>query len=202
MPILEKTGLLTTLHNLLRSQPEGLSEYQLINQLKQLRHPLFVSSDLSDVLSLFRTHFLLFHALYQVRDNLRAAGQFDLQISPLKIRLQPISVQNTAHTSALSLSDPLQAYYLNLDNLTDTDRAAVEQLLYSSQNSLNPAQAVSKALADLGIDQPLHTLSGQDLRSRYRQLVSRHHPDRGGCTERLQRINHAMDTLRAHQCLD
>ena len=201
MHILEKNELLTVLQNILLDNPAGLSEHALIKRLKHQQQPVFVNADLSDVLSLFRTHFVLFHALYYLRDTLRASGRFDLQISPLLIRLQTASAPATAQQHALDLSDPLRAYYLNLDNLTDTDRATVEQLLNNSLTNLAPSQQVSDALAELGIEQPLHTLSEHDLRSRYRQLVSIHHPDRGGCTERIQRINQAMDTLRAHHAL-
>jgi len=62
---------------------------------------------------------------------------------------------------------------------------------------------------DSGGDQKLDALRlfeldeepGLDLariRLRYRQLVSRHHPDRGGSTERLQSINAAMEILQRH----
>ena len=36
------------------------------------------------------------------------------------------------------------------------------------------------------------------IRRRYRQLVSRHHPDRGGSTTRLQSINTAMEILERY----
>lgn len=202
MPILEKTGLLTAVYDLLLDHPEGLSEHALINRLKQQQHPLFISVNLSDVLSLFRTHFLLFHALYRLRDTLRAAGQFDLCISPLNIQLQHTADKPTTAQQSLNRVDTLRAYYLNLDHLSTTDRAAVEQLLQSSLQTLTSTQEVRDALAELGIEQPLHTLCKDELRRCYRQLVSLHHPDRGGCTERLQRINQAMDTLRKHPSLN
>ena len=47
----------------------------------------------------------------------------------------------------------------------------------------------------------LHTaedLSLGAITRRYRQLVSQHHPDRGGSHERLQTINLAMEVLRRH----
>lgn len=113
-----KKQFLTTLHNIFRSYPQGISEYALINHLKDMQHPLFAQANLSYTLSLFRTHFVLFHALYLLRDRLHSRSEFDLQISPLQIR-----------------------------------------------------------------------------------LVSLHHPDRGGCTQRLQRINQTMDTLRAEHLL-
>lgn len=191
--------LVNTLQRLLEAKHTGLSEYELLKQLISEQHPLFISANLSDVLSLFRSHFVLFHALYLLRDNLRSAGQLDLKISPLHICLQPITTRSSTQSQMPNLSDPLRAYYLDLDNLSATDREAVEQLLNSSLASLQPSQQLSDALAELGIEQPLHTLNSEDLRSHYRKLVSRHHPDRGGCTERLQRINQAMDMVRAYQ---
>lgn len=198
-----KNQLLATLHNLLLDNPAGFSEYQLINHLKSAQQPLFINANLSDALSLFRTHFVLFHVLYQLRDKLRATGEFDLQISPLQIRLEqaPPSAQPSATNQTLAANDPLRAYYLNLEHLQDTDRADVEALLTSSRAILLQSQSITDALQELEIEQPLATLNAADLRNQYRQLVSQHHPDRGGCTERLQRINHAMDTLRAEQLL-
>lgn len=201
MYTLKINQLIITLQELLEENPAGLSEYQLLQRLKNEQQPLFVGANLSDVLSLFRSHFVLFHALYLLRDTLRSGGQLDLHISPLLICLQPAPKQSSTEPQMLNLNDALRVYYLDLDNLTGTDRAAVEQLLNSSLSSLNPPAQVTHALAELGIEQPLHTLSTEDLRSHYRRLVSRHHPDRGGCTERLQRINQAMDIVRAHQAL-
>lgn len=190
--------LTNTLAQLLEENPTGLSEYELLKILKNQQQPLFVSANLSDVLSLFRSHFVLFHALYLLRDKLRSDGLLELHISPLLICLQPAQKHNNSQQQALNLSDPLRAYYLDLDNLSATDRAAVEQLLSSSLTNLQPSQKLSDALIELGLEQPLHKLSSKDLRSHYRQLVSRHHPDRGGSTERLQKINQAMDIVRAH----
>ncbi len=191
--------LTNTLQQLLEENPTGLSEYELLKILKSQQQPLFVSTDLSDVLSLFRSHFVLFHALYLLRDTLRCAGQLELNISPLLICLQPAQKHNNSQRQALNLSDPLRDYYLDLDNLTGTDREAVEQLLNSSLSNLHPSQHLTDALSELEIEQPLHALNSEDLRKQYRKLVSRHHPDRGGSTERLQRINQAMDIVRAHQ---
>ncbi len=36
------------------------------------------------------------------------------------------------------------------------------------------------------------------IKYRYRQLVSQHHPDRGGSTSRLQSINLAMEILQRY----
>jgi len=191
--------LLKMLHNLLAEQPLGLSEYQLIEQLKSAQHPFFIDANLNDPLSLFRTHFVLFNALYQLRDQLHATHGLDLHISALMIRLQACSSHTNASATAVQSSDPLRAYYLDLSHLQATDRRAAEALLYGTLDKINPPEQVQEALAELGIEQPLHSLSEQHLRQHYRKLVSTHHPDRGGSTERLQRINQAMDRIRQHQ---
>lgn len=202
MPSLKKQ-LMTTLHKVLQAHPQGISEYALIKHLQGMQQPLFAHANLSDTLSLFRTHFVLFHVLYLLRDRLRSLGEFDLQISPLQIRLAqatPAALQPT-DSQAIERNDPLRAYYLNLDHLQATDRADVETLLNSSRAILLQTPRVTDALLELGIDQPLSAVSATELRRHYRKLVSVHHPDRGGCTKRLQRINQAMDTLRAEQLL-
>lgn len=131
-----KREFFITLQNLLLDKPAGFSEYQLINHFKDAQHPFFVSANLSDSLSLFRSHFVLFHLLYKLRDNLRAAGEFELHISPLQIYLAPMSsaTQHSANSSALAAREPLRRYYLDLNNLQDTGRAEVDALLNSSRD--------------------------------------------------------------------
>ena len=201
MPTLEHPQLLTAVQHILLDEQQGISEFALIQRLKQQQHPLFISVDLSDTLSLFRTHFILFHSLYVLRDSLRAAGTYDVLINPLRIQLQPALTTPAAGQKALNTSDPLRAYYLDLEHLARTDRDAVEQLLYRGINQLSQPQAVTDALAELELQRPAHKLKPQQVKQQYRQLVSRHHPDRGGCTERLQRINQAMATLREYHLL-
>ena len=191
--------MLKMLHDLLIEQPLGLTEYQLIGQLRAAQHPFFIDADLNDPLSLFRTHFVLFNALYQLRDQLRATHGLDLQISALMIRLQAYSSIISSPGTALQSNDSLRAYYLDLSHLQETDRSAAEALLYGTLQRINPPLQVQEALTELGIEQHLHHISEQQLRQHYRQLVSAHHPDRGGSTERLQLINQAMDVLRQYQ---
>lgn len=193
------THLLQLVQQVLNEHPSGLSEYALIQQLKS-RHRAFTQVDLSDPLSLFRTHFMLFHVLYLLRDKLRHTGQYDVLIHTLNIRIQAPS-PTQPQTSAVGHEDKLRAYYLDITQLTSTDRAAVEALLYGGLTGLAQPHCVTHALTELDLDQPAHSLSAQVIRQQYRVLVSRHHPDRGGCTARLQRINQAMDTLRQHRLL-
>lgn len=42
---------------------------------------------------------------------------------------------------------------------------------------------------------PGKKLDGDELKTRYRELAKKNHPDRGGSPDRMAKINHAMDVL-------
>ena len=178
---------------LLQAAPAGLAEYALIQQLKAGHSGHLPNLPLTDRLVLFRTHFLLFNALYRLRDTLWQQQAHLLQISPLRIQLLPYQ----PGISALSEHDALRDYYLNLDNLRDTDERDVERLLASFWTRMQGGEEKQAALAlfelndEIPVDMPR-------IKHRYRQLVSQHHPDRGGSTERLQSINKAMEILQRY----
>lgn len=190
---------------LLREQPEGCSEYELIQQLKARHSTHIPNLPLHDKLVLFRTHFLVFNALYHLRDRLWQQNSHCLQISPLCVRLLPY----LAATSEVSEPDPLRTYYLDMDNLRDTDEQEVERLLASfwsrmrgdyqgePQESWSPDQKRA-ALELFELEQEESSLSLPTIKRRYRQLASIHHPDRGGSTTRIQSINLAMEILQRY----
>lgn len=178
---------------LLQAAPGGLAEYALIQQLKAGHSGHLPNLPLTDKLVLFRTHFLLFNALYRLRDTLWQQQAHLLQISPLRIQLLPYQ----PGISALSEHDALRDYYLNLDNLRDTDERDVERLLASFWTRMQGGEEKQAALElfELDDEKPLDMTR---IKHRYRQLVSQHHPDRGGSTERLQSINKAMEILERY----
>lgn len=188
----DETAPPSQLFELLKAAPEGLSEYELLLRLSRWQNgePRLPS----DTLELFRSHFLLFHTLYRLRDQLHAGGQATLQISPLCIRLLPYQ----AGEHALSENEPLRDYYLDLNHLRDTGADDVEQMLGNFWLRLHGSEDKRDALAALDLDEHAEELDLAVIRQRYRQLVSLHHPDRGGCTQRLQRINSAMETLQRY----
>ncbi|MDE3739815.1 MULTISPECIES: DNA-J related domain-containing protein [Pseudomonas] len=183
------------LHELLRGAPEGLSEYQLIQALKAHHSTHIPHLELTDRLVLFRTHFLVFNALYRLRDHLNAAGQAQLAISPLCVQLLPYK---PGTTSSLSELDPLRDYYLDLKNLRDTTEEDVERLLASFWTRMQGSEEKLAALELFGLHNGSQPLSLAVIKQRYRQLVSQHHPDRGGSTSRLQSINKAMEILQRY----
>ncbi|WP_282339523.1 DNA-J related domain-containing protein [Pseudomonas sp. PS02288] len=186
-PVLD---LAEQLHLLLGEMPDGCGEYQLIQVLRQRHCTHIPHLPLTDRLVLFRTHFLLCNALYRLRDRLWQENSAHLAIGALHIQLLPYR----AGEEALAVHDSLRDYYLDLDQLRQTGESDVEALLASFWTRLHGGEEKRAALGlfELDRDAPLDLAL---IRQRYRQLVSLHHPDRGGSTERLQSINLAMEIL-------
>ena len=173
----------------LGQHPAGISEYELIKCLEADGHEDFDSKSLREPLTLFQTHFLLFHILYLLRDELFADGRYRLDINPLCIQLQPLEASNA---QALDTHDPLREYYLDLDNLKNTDAREVDALLGRFWMRFVSNDERRNALAQLELDDPV---DWRTIKTRHRQLVTQHHPDRGGDKERLQAINAAVEVL-------
>jgi hypothetical protein len=179
---------------LLQDAPAGLSEYELIQQLKGGHSTHIPNLPLLDNLILFRTHFLVFNALYQLRERLWDEQRGHLDINPLCVQLQPYR----AGGAGLAEHDPLRDYYLDLDNLRDTDANDVEKLLTSFWTRMQGGEEKQAALELFELHDHQQPLNLATIKHRYRQLVSLHHPDRGGNTERLQSINKAMEILERY----
>lgn len=178
--------------DIVESNPQGLSEYTLINALRAAGVPAFQVSLCGDKLVLFRVHFLLFHVLYTLRERLWQERQSLLEIGPLKIVLHPHGTE-AARNHHLDRRDPLREYYLNPDHLDNTSTEEVTKLLdgFWLRSGCDPHRR--HALDVLGLRDPVDI---KTIRRRYRRLVMRHHPDRGGQTHYLQSINAAMAYLR------
>lgn len=185
------TDLMDQLLALLHRLPDGLSEHQLILRLRETHCTHLPQLPLTDKLVLFRTHFLLFNALYRLRDRLWQERSAHLEITPLLIRLQPYREGQ----QELTEHDPLRSYYLDEARLRDTTEADVVHLLQSFWTRMHGGEEREAALGLFGLDARADYPA---IRLRYRQLVSQHHPDRGGSTTRLQSINKAMEILERY----
>lgn len=183
-----KSDALNILRKLLEDCPMGMSEFELIQKLRLDKTVDFISSDFSDNLTLFQSHFLLFHHLYQLQSQLRSRQQGNLEISPLNIRLSDYRVG----VSQLQPYDALRNYYLDADNLNHATAEDIDSMLDSFwRRYLNPAGRQA-ALRDLGLEDPV---DDQTIKKSYRKLAMAHHPDRGGETQRLQILNEAIRVL-------
>ena len=162
------------------------SEYDLLNHLAG--EYLAFQGERSLPLNLFRQHFILFHCLYRLQDQLWAEQAGHLEISPLRIRLRDYQ---PGQASALTTPDPLRSYYLNLAHLAASNEE-VNDLLGDFWTRLTRRDNRQAALELLGLEDPV---DDKVIMRRYRSLVMTHHPDRGGDATRLQLLNAALADL-------
>ena len=181
---------------ILEEHVQGLTEHKLLYALSDRGFLEFNPQLLSEELSLFQTHFFLFHVLYRLRDLLHEQQRYELEIFCLEIRLKPY--RNAAEQSqGLAQLDLLREYYLDLKQLHETDAAEVRQILNGFYQRLEAYEQRREALAVLGLEEcgleepvNIHT-----VRRRYRALVKRHHPDHGGDREKFHAVENAMELL-------
>ena len=181
-------ALFDAIMNELQQYPTGIKEYELLQNLRT--HGFFiVSSDsYSSPYEVFQTHFLLFHALYLLRNQLFAKKQGVLNIEALNIQLLPYQEGDTVPT----MQDKLSEYYLDLLNLDNTNEDDVNELIASFWNNLGKHEKRDDALATLGLEDPV---DNHTIKNVYRRLAMEHHPDRGGDKDRLQVLNAAIRIL-------
>jgi hypothetical protein len=178
-------------------QPDGISEYDLIQHLREQDLFELAPDELlsSDSLVMFRIHFVLFHALYHLRDHVRQQQLHDLDLNPVCIRL----LQYQENESALVEYDGLYEYYMDTGNLNETAAEDVDEMLQRFWLRMDNSERRAEALKELDLEDPV---SNDDIRKQYRRLAMKHHPDRGGEREKLQRINAAVSILLNSYNLD
>lgn len=171
----------------LENHPEGISEYNLLTNLKSQGY--FDSlSQFALPHELFQAHFFLFHALYLLSNNFSEKKHL-LDIHTLKIQLLPYQEGK----NNLQVDDKLKKYYLNFNNLENTKEEDVYDMLASFWNKYNKLDTREEALSELGLKDPVD--DDGDIKNEYRRLAMQHHPDRGGDKEKLQKINSALALL-------
>ena len=180
-------ALLLALQAELENQPGGISEYDLMQQLKEQGYFEFLSSPAMPH-ELFRAHFILFHTLYLLRDSFLEQNSYNLEINTFAIRL--LSYQHGEQH--IQHADPLRSYYLDLNNLEETSEDDVYDMLASFWSQLNKIDNRESALAELGLQDPV---DDKMIKQAYRRLAMEHHPDRGGDNEKLQKINDSIRLL-------
>ncbi len=178
----------------------GVSEHSLISRLQAPALGLFSKEALRDPLLMFRTHFIVFHALYLVRDRWRCDKTGELKIHTLNILLQPTEPGLTLPDH----EDKLREYYLNWDNFSQTSESDVDALLDDFWRQLGGARHtatlsqadIAHARQVLGLE-PGTVLTLKQVKRQYRKLVHRHHPDKGGSAEAAKELVHAYGVVCA-----
>jgi len=179
------------LTQILCAHPAGLGEYELLKQLQKEQQLGFPQVSLCNKLPLFQMHFLLFHVLYRLRDELWMQQCGHLRITPLNIQLQTYQ----AGTAALTEHDALRDYYLDIQHLYETTEAQVQEHLSWFWQKFSASEQRQQALQTLELSEPVDYPA---IKRRYRQLAAKHHPDRGGDNAQFQAINQAMDILERY----
>ncbi len=183
--------LQTLLLTWLKKEPLELSEFLLIKKLQKENYEGFHNVSLNDNMALFKMHFILHHALYQLQQTLFTEQRYCLIISALKIQLLPYH----AGDSALSEYDVVRDFYLNWNNFEAMTGEKLEHLLNNFWQKFYAKNDYQQALAIFGLKEPTNY---ELIKKRYRILVGQHHPDRGGDKEKLQQINQAMEILEKY----
>ncbi|MEH6501372.1 MAG: DNA-J related domain-containing protein [Pseudoalteromonas distincta] len=178
----------------LQANPQGIDEFSLIRRLAVLfPDSLFAAPDaLRQPLKLFQLHFLLFHLLYRLADRIADEGRY-LEMHTLRIVL----MERPAGQPALVKPDLLRAYYLDWSQWANTHAEDVQQLLAGvHQGPLSvPDDQLADALALFDLKVPA---SPGEIKKRYRTLVQRHHPDKGGEPGKIQAVNQALLILQRY----
>lgn len=178
---------------ILQHAHEPLKEYDLHSTLGGTAFAQFIEQ-CSTELSLFRKHFLVMNALYELHEELLPEGLY-LQISALHIQLIAIS-ETPSESQALSTDtgfSRLNDYYRNWENFANTDSQEVNSLLQQFWQHFLAEDEKAQALDCLQLPEDA---SWSDIQQQYRQLCQRHHPDKGGETLVFIEIREAYDNLK------
>lgn len=172
----------------LQQHPQGFKEYDLIEHLNQ-KHIFRNKADKkSPSFQIFQKHFLLFHVLYMLNEEMINNKSGCLKISPLLI--QKLSYTD-AHTE-IGEFDPLRDYYIDINNMKMATEETVDGLLTSFWEQFLTNKQRKEALDTLGLSDPV---DDHEIKTNYRRLANTHHPDKGGDNEKIQTINKAYAAL-------
>ena len=188
--------LLVAVEHELRSAPAGLNELSLIKALQRPPWELLGQVVFSEPEKLYPVHFLLFHVLYRLRDQLSETGE-SLKISPLSIRIESQSV--VGGEGVPDSVDTLRQFYLDLSQYRLPEEA-IQQMVndfWAGAPGQAPAQSEAREAAEVLGFQSVPT-DFPTVKQRFRRAVMHAHPDRGGKTETIQHLNQAFAVLKAH----
>ncbi|MDX1456080.1 MAG: DNA-J related domain-containing protein [Marinobacter sp.] len=188
--------LLVAIERVLRNHPEGLSELSLIRALQADPWRLLGQVDYSEATQLYPVHFLVFHVLYRLRDQLGGRGE-SLTISPLNIRLDANQV--VAGHGLPETADKLRAFYLDISQYRMPEHlitGMVEDFWAGRSGQAVDSEELTQAARTLGLDTIPDRL--ETVKRQFRRAVMKAHPDRGGDTRRIQALNEAFALFKAH----
>ncbi|WP_323750651.1 DNA-J related domain-containing protein [Marinobacter sp.] len=188
--------LLAVEHELRLAGPLGLSELALIKALQSDRWKLIGPVNFARPEQLYPVHFLLFHTLYRLSDELLPDGE-SIHLSPLRINL--FTMDSSARGSQPGPKDALRDFYLDLEQyyLSNIEIGDMMDRFWAGTMQQKPnSESTASAAELLGFESIPPAFA--TVKHRFRKLVMKVHPDRGGSTEEVQHLNEAFAILKAH----
>ncbi|MFY0677190.1 MAG: DnaJ domain-containing protein [Neptuniibacter sp.] len=186
------TLLQNEIKDFIDSRPEGFKEFELMKQL-ETRNECIKSVDGTDELSLFKKHFLIMNALYKLQDFYWEKDKALLHISATRIYLKKTTDGDTSvHLSTDNSNAKLKEYYLEWNNLIEMSQQSVEQLLDEFWIKYYAIDKRSDALNLLGLSAQANH---KEIKTKFKNLAARHHPDKGGDADTFIQIRKAYEIL-------
>lgn len=173
----------------LRRQPQGLTEYALLRQIKGELPALAAEAGLA----LFQKHFLVMNALYQLQRQLWEEEGLWLSISALDIRLERCGAGTRQRTLQAAGEDRLRDYYLDWSEFEGTGSDEVSALLAGFWRRFHDREGLDAAFAALGLEPGA---GWPEVQAQYRRLARASHPDRGGSAGHFLEVRTAYERLR------
>lgn len=189
-----RNPLIGPILQILRDHPEGVGEFDVLKTLKEQLPELNELAE-DHNLQLFRQHFLIMNALYQLQSSLWQEEKLSLSISAMHIRI--LHAEQVPLASSRELNDSvdakLAAYYLDWDEYEKTDADEVSRLLDSFYKGIYLTGDREAALETLLFSDK--NPSKDEIKRQYRKLAHNAHPDRGGDTETFISLRQAYECL-------
>lgn len=182
---------------ILKESDKPLKEYDLHSTLGGAAFAQFTDNCSLDLI-LFRKHFLVMNALYELHDELLADG-FYLHISALDIQLIPQSKESTSvdnrenNLSTDTGFQKLSQYYRDWTHFNKTNDSDVANLLQQFWTKFLANEEKAQSLSCLALTADANW---PDIQKRYKQLCQQHHPDKGGDSLYFIEIRQAYDNLK------
>lgn len=201
--------LIKPILTIIENHSEGIREYELLQQIEQST-TLFADLGSDPRLVLFRKHFLIMNALYQLQARLWQEDEVKLSISPLNIIIErkieqktekkdEANIETTTSSQSTEVDDAaeakLAAYYLDWNEYDRTQAEDVEALLKGFYDKLHNHDDTQRALKELGLSS---NSSKTEIKRAYRQQVKEAHPDKGGDTKVFIKLRRAYEHLMSH----
>lgn len=161
----------------------------------------------SPVVAVYQKLFITQAALCEIYFYLEAQGKERLVITPISAWIEtrqdvefgenqnmdnPAAPSNNVQETQEYLS-PNIAFFCDETNFYGVTEDTVSALLESFWTRYHDHMEISPSLATLGLPEDVGM---EEVRAKYRELASQHHPDKGGDAELFIEIRHAYEVLK------